>query len=95
MSEKTTFKIDGVTYQQRRNQCGNDCKTCRENGGHIAYYKYMCQCQRERRSSAERGNILEQSRLCRLDKPRPTASAKGAPPPHHATAKNTAPLGAG
>jgi hypothetical protein len=41
MSEKTTFKTDGVTYQVRRNQCGNDCKTCREDGGHVAYYKYV------------------------------------------------------
>lgn len=40
MTGKTTFKIDGVTYQVRRNQCGNDCKTCRDDGGHVAFYKY-------------------------------------------------------
>lgn len=40
-SKHTTFRVDGVTYQERRNTCGNDCKTCQEEGGHVAYYKYV------------------------------------------------------
>lgn len=36
-----TFKIDGETYQERRVTCGrgDDCKVCREEGGHLAYYQ--------------------------------------------------------
>lgn len=35
-----TISIDGNTYQERRITCGKseNCKTCKEEGGHLAYY---------------------------------------------------------
>lgn len=34
-----TFTIDGNTYQERRITCGKqNCKTCKEELGHLAYY---------------------------------------------------------
>ena len=41
MGMKTmTLKIDGQTYQERRLTCGkaDHCNTCKEEGGHLAYY---------------------------------------------------------
>gem|GEM_PF-2146813 len=35
-----TFKVDGQNYQQRMIPCGKDCKTCKAQGGHVAFYKY-------------------------------------------------------
>lgn len=36
-----TIKIDGQTYQERRLTCGKTehCKTCKEEGGHLAVYQ--------------------------------------------------------
>lgn len=36
-----TITVDGNTYQERRVTCGkrDNCKTCKAEGGHLAYYR--------------------------------------------------------